>query len=146
MYRIPPKGSAARQRLIDEHKRCTESMYGVPGFSSIYCETQGDTTKVTGGIHEDIELRQVLLRMHAQEVPGKLVAICTKIDEEWRIARLSGIRGVPPEFVDDRVFHTENEIQHEIFLMRLDEMSETDGQAEDYHPGWKRRDDNWTVT
>lgn len=146
MYRIPPKGSKERERLIAEHKACTESMYGVAGFSSLLCATQGDVTEVSGGMHGDLELNRVLLRMRAQEAKGKLVSICTKIDEEWRIARLSGVRGVPPKFVDDRLFTEENEVQHAIFLMRLDEMSETDGQPEDFNEGWKRRSDNWTVT
>lgn len=146
MYRIPPKGSKERERLIAEHKACTESMYGVAGFASLRCQDQGDITHVSGGMHGDIELNRVLLRMRAQEAKGKLVAICTKLDKEWRIARLPGVRGVPPQFIDDRIFTEENEIQHEIFLLRLDEMSETDGYPKDFNEGWKRRDDNWTVT
>jgi len=66
------------------------------------CATPGDTTTVTGGIHEDFQLNRVLLRMRAQPAKGKLVVVCTKIEKEWRIARLSGIRGVPPEFVTDK--------------------------------------------
>lgn len=146
MYRIPPKESKARQHLIDLHKKCTDSMYGVAGFSSLICPTPGDVTDASGGMHENMQLNRVLLRHRGQETKGKLIAICTKIDEEWRIARLSGVRGVAPTFVDDRIFYEENEIQHAIFLLRLDEMSESDGYPEDFHEGWKRRDDNWTVT
>ena len=83
------------------------------------CATPGDTTTVTGGIHEDFQLNRVLLRMRAQPAKGKLVVICTKIEKEWRIARLSGIRGVPPEFVTDKVYDNEQDPQHDIFLMRL---------------------------
>ena len=50
---------------------------------------------------------------------GKLIIVCTKAEQQWRIARLSGIRGVAPEFVDDRVFTDEQTAQTEIFAMRL---------------------------
>ena len=36
--------------------------------------------------------------------------------------------------------------QHDIFLMRLDELDEEDGFPEHFSEGWKRRDDHWTVT
>jgi hypothetical protein len=77
---------------------------------------------------------------------GKLVAICIHPDKAWRIGRLSGVRGVPPTFVDDRIFDDENDIQHAIFVMRLDQYPASDGMPEDFHEGWKRHDDNWAVT
>ena len=149
MIPIPKKGTKERQELIDEHKACIESMKGVAGCSILRCKTPGDTTEVSGGIHENFLLNRVLLRMRAQmpgNYGGKLVVICTKPDKEWRIGRLSGIRGVPPEFVTDKVYDNEQEVQHDIFLMRLDELPEEDGFPEHFNEGWKRRDDNWTVT
>ena len=146
MIRIPPKGSSERDRLIDEHKTCIESMKGVAGCSILRCATQGDTTEISGGIHEDFQLNRVLLRMRAQPATGKLVVVCTKIEKEWRIARCSGIRGVPPEFVSNKVYDNEQDPQHDIFLMRLDEFAETDGFPEHFHQGWKRRDDNWAAS
>lgn len=149
MISIPPKGSPEREELIKEHKACIDSMKGVAGCSVLRCETPGDTTVVTGGIHENFLLNRVLLRMRAAmpgNGKGKLVVICTEPDKSWRIGRLSGVRGVPPEFVSDKVYDNEQDPQHDIFLMRLDEMDETDGQVEHFHEGWKRRDDNWTVT
>ena len=65
--------------------------------------------------------------MRAQPAKGKLVVVCTEVEKEWRIARLSGIRGVPPEFVTDKVYDNEQDPQHDIFLMRLEEFAETDG-------------------
>jgi hypothetical protein len=59
---------------------------------------------------------------------------------------LSGIRGVPPEFVTDKVYDNEQDPQHDIFLMRLEEMPENDGFPEHFREGWKRREDKWTVT
>ena len=123
-----------------------KSMSGVAGCSVLRNESPGDTTSYGGGIHEDILLNRLLLRMRAQPAKGKLVVICTKIEKEWRIARLSGIRGVPPEFVSDKVYSDENLVQHDVFLMRLDELSESDGMPEHFHQGWKRRDDNWATT
>lgn len=146
MISIPKKGTPEYDRLVNEHEACIKSMKGVAGCSILRCATPGDTTDISGGIHEDFLLNRVLLRMRAQPAKGKLVVVCTKVEKEWRIARLSGVRGVPPEFVDGRVFDDEQEIQHAIFLMRLDEMAETDGYPEHFHEGWKRRDDNWTAT
>jgi hypothetical protein len=149
MIRIPKKGTPERARLIAEHKACIESMKGVPGCTILRCETPGDTTKVSGGIHEDILLNRVLIRMRAampKNGKRKLVVICTEPDKSWRIGRLSGVRGVPPTFVTDKVYDNEQDPQHDIFLMRLDEMEEEDGMPEHFHEGWKRRDDNWTVT
>lgn len=144
MISIPKKGSPERQRLIDEHKACIESMKGVAGCSILRCATPGDTTDVSGGIHDDIVLNRVLLRMRASKPGmGKLVVICTKIEEEWRIGRLAGIRGVTPVFATDKVYDNEHDPQHDIFLMRLDEMDESDGYPEHFNEGWKRHDDNW---
>ena len=146
MIGIPPKGSPERDRLIAEHKACIDSMKGVAGCSILRCETPGDTTEVSGGIHDDFLLNRVLLRMRAEPVKDKLVVICTKVEQQWRIARLSGVRGVPPEFVTDKVYDNEHAPQHDIFLMRLDELPESDGFPEHFREGWKRRDDMWAIT
>lgn len=146
MISIPKKGTPEREELIRLHKECVESMKGIAGFSVLKCETPGDTTVLTGGTHEHPLLRRVLLRMRGESVKGKLIIICTKVDEEWRIGRLSGIRGVPPVFVNDKVYTDEQEIQHDIFVMRLDELPETAGMPEHFTEGWKHRDDNWPVT
>ncbi len=146
MIRIPRKGSPERKRLIKEHKACIDSMKGVAGCTILRCKTPGDTTEVSGGIHEDFLLNRVLLRLRAQPATNKLVVICTKVEKEWRIGRLSGIRGVPPVFATRKVYDNEQDPQHDIFLMRLDELPETDGYPEHAREGWKRRDDMWTVT
>ncbi len=146
MIRIPKKGSKERERMIKEHKACIDSMKGVAGCTILRCKTPGDTTEVSGGIHEDFQLNRVLLRMRGQPARNKLVVICTKVEKEWRIGRLSGIRGVPPVFVTDKVYDNEQDPQHDIFLMRLDELAESDGMPEHFHEGWKRRSDNWVAT
>lgn len=146
MIRIPKKGTPLYDRIVKEHEACIKSMKGVAGCSVLRCKTLGDTTEVSGGIHEDFVLNRVLLRMRAKPAKNKLVVICTKIEKEWRIGHLSGVRGVPPILADDRIFNDEQEVQHAIFLMRLEEMAESDGYPEHFHEGWKRRDDNWTAT
>ena len=146
MIPIPRPSSPDAERMVEEHKECIDSMKGVAGCTVLKCETPGDTTVVTGGIHEDFQLNRVLLRMRAQPAKGKLVVVCTKVEKEWRIARLSGIRGVPPEFVTDKVYDNEQDPQHDIFLMRLEEFPEYDGFPEHFREGWKRRDDMWSVT
>ncbi len=146
MIRIPPKGSADRKRMIAEHRACIDSMKGVAGCTILRCRTPGDTTDVSGGIHDDFQLNRVLLRMRAQPAGNKLVVICTKVEKEWRIGRLSGIRGVPPKFVGRKVYDNEQDPQHDIFMMRLDELPESDGYPEHFRQGWKRRDDMWSAT
>ncbi len=146
MISIPKKDTPERERLIREFTACMVSMKGVAGNASLVCPTQGDVTDVAGGIHTDFLLNRVLIRMRAQPVKNKLIVICTKVEKEWRIGRLTGIRGVPPAFVDDKVYTDEQEIQLDIFLMRLDEMAESDGFPEHYNEGWKRRADNWAAT
>lgn len=146
MVAIPRMGTPEADALIKAHKECTDSMKGVAGFSVLKCEVPGDTTNVSGGVHEDPVLRRVLLRMRGASPKGKLVVICTKVDAEWRIGRLSGVRGVPPVFVNDKVYTDEQEIQHDIFVMRLQELPEEDLTAAQFNEGWKRRSDNWPAT
>ena len=146
MIRIAPKGSSERERMIKEHKACIESMKGVAGCTILRCKTPGDTTDVSGDIHDDFQLNRTLLRMRAQPATNKLVVICTKVEKEWRIGRLSGIRGVPPVFATRKVYDNEQDPQHDIFIMRLDEFAESDGYPEDFREGWKRRDDMWATT
>jgi hypothetical protein len=146
MIRIAPKGSPERDQMIKEHKACIDSIKGVPGCTILRCKTPGDTTDVCGGIHDNFELNRTLLRMRAQPATNKLVVICTKVEKEWRIGRLSGVRGVPPVFATRKTYDNEQDPQHDIFLMRLDEFSESDGYPEHFREGWKRRDDMWATT
>ena len=149
MYPLPAAGRPQRHKLFDEHRACIDDMKGVAGCCILRTERPGSAIGAHGGIHEHKDLANVLVRMRAMNPGahgGKLVSICLEPDKAWRIGRLSGVRGVPPEFVDNRIFDDENEIQHAIFLLRLDQYPATDGMPEDFHEGWKRHDDNWAVT
>jgi len=73
------------------------------------------------GKHSD-ELERVLiyLRKHHLEMPGKYILVCTKPHEEWRLATLSGVPGVPPELLPDS-FPDRYEAEHALFLKRLED-------------------------
>ncbi|MEA2321410.1 MAG: hypothetical protein QOD81_1260 [Solirubrobacteraceae bacterium] len=149
MFPIPPAGSEDRARLIAEHEAATDCMRGVAGYAVARTAGRGRSSDPHGGVMDDWQLARVLVRMRAMEVHvhgGKLVVICTKRDEEWRIGRLTGIRGVVPEFVGDEVFHDEQDAHDAIFRMRLDQYPERDGMPEHFNAGWKRRMDNWAVS
>ncbi len=73
------------------------------------------------GQHSDALER--LLNYFRRAAPlGKLAVLRTKPFAEWRIVVIAGVRGQPPRFYDDRVFHTEREAMHAVFLARIDEL------------------------
>ena len=46
----------------------------------------------------------------------------------------------------EKVYDNEQDPQHDIFVMRLDEFAGDRRIPEHFREGWKRRDDFWTVT
>jgi hypothetical protein len=122
-----PKDPETRQRLIRLHAECLASMSGVAGGAIVKASRPGDVTEISGGMLDDDLMRRVLIYMWRQPAPGKLVVICTKIEQEWRIARLPRLKGMPPVIIDDRIFTDEHSPQHAIFVMRLEEMVGADG-------------------
>lgn len=146
MKRIPDD-DASRARMLAEVRASVDAMKGVAGFSVVRTERPGSAIGAQGGIQDDAELDKVLIRMRAQPVGafgGKLVIVCTEPERQWRIARLSGVRGVPPSFVDDVVFTDENEAQYEVFRRRLEQYPSDDGLPEHFTPAWKRPGgENW---
>lgn len=146
MYKIP-KDRAVQQQMLETLRASCEMFEGVAGFSVVNTERPGSAIEPHGGIQEDMQLDKVLIRMRASSLDsygGKLIIVCTKLDKEWRIARLSSVRGMKPTFVDDRVFENEQEAQAEVFRMRLDQFPSEDGMPEHFHQGYKRPGaDNW---
>jgi hypothetical protein len=141
-----PQDDATRQQMLDEIQASVEDFRGVPGFSVLRTEKPGSAIGAHGGIQDDVKLERVLTRMRMQPTGafgGKLIIVCTKLEQEWRIARLSGIRGVPPKFIDTRVFADEQSAQAEIFAMRLEQYPAEDGMPEHCTPAWKARGENW---
>ena len=142
-----PQDDATQQKMQSEIEASVEDFHGVAAFSVLRTERPGSAIGVHGGIQDDVQLDRVLTRMRMQPTAafgGKLIIVCTKPEQEWRIARLSGIRGVPPRFADDRVFTDEQAAQAEIFAMRLDQYPAEDGMPEHYTPAWKARGENWS--
>jgi hypothetical protein len=80
------------------------------------------------GEHSD-SLKRVLNLLRRTAPNGKLLLVCTKPFKQWRIARLSGLPGQGPIFVDDRLFNTEAKAMHAVFLLRLDELARIGGAA-----------------
>ena len=146
MIRIPSELDV-RRRMLETVRASVEMMRGIAGFSVVLTERRGSVVGVHGGIQEDMQLDKVLIRMRAQRPDafgGKLVIVCTKPDREWRIARLSGVRGVAPTFVGEQTFPDEQEAQAEVFRMRLDQFPENDGMPEHFTPAWKAPGgENW---
>lgn len=67
-------------------------------------------------------LALVLAHLRQAPVAGKLVAYASVPGREWRIMRLSGEQGVPPDASDPEVFGSEADVVHEIFLRRLGDL------------------------
>ncbi|MET0454620.1 MAG: N,N-dimethylformamidase, small subunit [Mycobacterium sp.] len=141
-----PQDDATQQRMLGEVEASVEDFRGVAGFSVLRTEKPGSAIGAHGGIQDDVQLDRVLTRMRMQPTGafgGKLIIVCTTPERRWRIARLSGIRGIAPRFVDDRVFTDEHAAQAEIFAMRLAQYPAEDGMPEHYTPAWKARGENW---
>ncbi len=68
--------------------------------------------------HHSPELQKVMNLLRGERFPGRHVLICTKPYEEWRLARLSGVRGEPPEVVEGVVYTTIEEAEWEVFKIR----------------------------
>jgi branched-chain amino acid transport system permease protein len=67
-------------------------------------------------------LALILAYLRQAPIEGKLVAYASVPGHEWRILRLSGQPGVPHDASDPRTFRSEDQVAHEIFLTRLDEV------------------------
>lgn len=72
------------------------------------------------GIHSDaLERVLIYLRRHGLRTAGKYILVCTKPHQEWRIARLSGVRGEPPTIDESARFASRETAEHGVFLKRL---------------------------
>jgi hypothetical protein len=141
-----PQDDATQQKMLREVEASVADFHGVPGFSVLRTEAPGSAIGVHGGIQDDVHLDKVLNRMRWQPTGafgGKLIIVCTEPEQQWRIARLSGVRGVAPTFVGERVFTDEQSAQAEVFAMRLQQYPAEDGMPEHFTPQWKARGENW---
>ena len=68
--------------------------------------------------HHSPELQKLMNLLRAERFPGKHVLICTKPYKEWRLARLTGVRGEAPEVVEGAVYTTVEEAEWAVFKIR----------------------------
>jgi len=73
------------------------------------------------GQHSDA-LERVLNYFRRGSERGKYAVLCTRPHAEWRVIAMSGERGKPPRFLDDRRFSSEREAVHAVFLERLKQL------------------------
>jgi hypothetical protein len=66
------------------------------------------------GLHSDT-LQRVLNYFRRSSGLSPYVVICTQPFREWRVARLTGVRGQAPVFVDEQRFSSEADAMHAVF-------------------------------
>ncbi len=75
--------------------------------------------RASDGMHSPA-LALLLAHLRQSPVAGKLVVHASSPGREWRILRLSGEQAVPHDTSDPRVFRSEAEAVHAVFLERVD--------------------------
>jgi len=68
--------------------------------------------------HHSPDLELVLNVLRAGSVQGKYCLVCTRPFQEWPLARLSGQRGLPPEILHNRVYHSIADAEWDVFKLR----------------------------
>jgi branched-chain amino acid transport system permease protein len=72
-------------------------------------------------IHSDA-LDRVLNYFRRPNLLDRYVIICTRPFKQWRVARMTGVPGEAPEFVEDRAYNSEAKAAHAVFLLKLEQM------------------------
>ena len=73
------------------------------------------------GQHSD-HLERMLNYFRKAPIPDKYAVYCTKPFEAYRVVALSGIPGVPPRIVDDRIYPSLDAAYHAVFLRRVNDL------------------------
>jgi branched-chain amino acid transport system permease protein len=55
-------------------------------------------------------------------IPDKYAVYCEVPFESYRVVALSGLPGVPPRMVDDKVYPTLEQAYHAVFLRRVNDL------------------------
>lgn len=103
-----------RNRLIEEHRACPVGR--APALH------KGDPGK-----EHSKELRTVLDKLRRQPMAGKLITICKKDFQDYRIGVCSGVRGQPVKILEGS-YSSEEACEHAIFLKRVVELLEKYGE------------------
>jgi hypothetical protein len=75
-------------------------------------------------------LQRILSLFRGEPSKDKLAILCTRLHREWRLVRLSGVQGQPVRLVGDKVFHSVEEAEWEIFKLRWKRHSGMDLERE----------------
>ena len=97
------KDEKTRNRLIEEHRACPVGRAPHKGQPMI---------------EHSKDLRTVLDKLRRQPMAGKLLTVCKRPFEDYRIGIASGVRGQPVEILDES-FSSEEACEHAIFLKRI---------------------------
>jgi branched-chain amino acid transport system permease protein len=76
------------------------------------------------GPHGD-RLRRVLNYFRRAPQAGKYVVVAVERWREYRLGKLSGVRGEAPQVLDEPVFRSEEEALHGAFLARVRDLLES---------------------
>ena len=102
------KDEKTRNRLIEEHRACPVGRAPHKGQPMV---------------EHSKDLRTVLDKLRRQPMAGKLLTVCKRPFEDYRIGIASGIRGQPVEILEES-FSSEEACEHAIFLKRVVELLE----------------------
>ena len=97
------KDEKTRNRLIEEHRACPVGRAPHKGQPMV---------------EHSKDLRTVLDKLRRQPMAGKLLTVCKRPFEDYRIGIASGVRGQPVEILDES-FSSEEACEHAIFLKRI---------------------------
>ncbi len=70
-----------------------------------------------------LELQKILDRMRTTPMQGRFALIVVEPFKRWQLAKLSGIRGVPPEVVDHAFYTSMAEAEWDLFKRRWETLS-----------------------
>ena len=97
------KDEKTRNRLIEEHRACPVGRAPHKGQPMV---------------EHSKDLRTVLDKLSRQPMAGKLLTVCKRPFEDYRIGIASGVRGQPVEILEES-FSSEEACEHAIFLKRI---------------------------
>jgi branched-chain amino acid transport system permease protein len=72
------------------------------------------------GIHSDA-LDRVLNYFRRPNLLDRYVIVCTRPFKQWRVARMTGVPGEAPEFIDERTYNSEAKAAHAVFLLKVEQ-------------------------
>ena len=98
------KDEKTRNRLIEEHRACPVG--------------RAPPHKGQPMVEHSKDLRTVLDKLRRQPMAGKLLTVCKRPFEDYRIGIASGVRGQPVEILEES-FSSEEACEHAIFLKRI---------------------------